>query len=155
MPTVSVVAAAEAGVVVERMPLVPRPGDALGAVVDALVDGMDVVAVAGLIGLRPQEIRKVTARARQRGTVLMSVHAQDRWPGADLELRLAGGRWRGLGAGHGHLLAREVEVRASGRGAAARPRSTSALLPGPGGLVAEATVTWGRGAAAVVGPGCA
>ncbi|MGH3935349.1 MAG: hypothetical protein ACRDS1_10310, partial [Pseudonocardiaceae bacterium] len=39
------------------------------------------------------------------------------------------------------LRSREVVVRAVGRGAAARPRTARLLLPGPGGAVADSTVT--------------
>lgn len=46
MPELGLLAAAELGVVVRRLALVPRPGAELGAVVAALLDGLDLVVVA-------------------------------------------------------------------------------------------------------------
>jgi hypothetical protein len=43
-------------------------------------------------------------------------------------------------SGHGHLQRREVEVVASGRGAAARTQQVSCWLPGDGGCVAGESV---------------
>lgn len=46
--------------------------------------------------------------------------------------------WLGLGAGHGHLTARRVEVLVTGRGKALRPRRTPLWLPDHSGRVASA-----------------
>ncbi len=134
-PDLGVVAAAEAGVRLERLALVPEPGADLMAVTVALLDGMDVVAVAGAerAGVRAAERQRLAARARQRGAVLVALGA---WPGADLELSCAGPRWQGVGAGAGRLRARQVRVRARGRGLAPAGRSAGLLLPASGGTVA-------------------
>jgi hypothetical protein len=137
VPGLGAVAAAEAGVATERLALVPRPGTDLAGVVAALVDGMDVVVVGGTARLSAADGRRLAARARQRGAVLMPYGP---WHGADLELSCAGGRWRGLGTGHGHLRSREVTVQARGRGAASRPRTTRVLLPAPTGELTPAAV---------------
>src|SRR5207245_1888998 len=50
-------------------------------------------------------------------------------------LGVAGGRWRGVGGGHGRLVARQVGVVARGRRAAARERRARLWLPGPNGEV--------------------
>jgi hypothetical protein len=110
-------AAAELGVAVERLALVRHPGADLPKVVAALLDGMDMVAVDPA-RLTDAQLRRLSARARHRGAVLMPTGS---WPGADLELTLETATWSGLGDGHGHLAAREVHVKARGRGAAARP----------------------------------
>ena len=134
LPEVGLVAAAEAGLALPRVALVPRPGADLVAVAAALLDGLDLVAVAGVERLRPGDRQRLAARARQRGAVLLPV---GRWPGADLEVVAVSGRWEGLvGGGAGRLCYRRVRVRVSGRGAAHRERVASALLPGPGGTVA-------------------
>ncbi|WP_245645346.1 hypothetical protein [Pseudonocardia acaciae] len=134
MPTVGLVAAEEAGLVLARVALVPRPGADLVAVTAALLDGVDLVAVAGVGRLRAGDRQRLAARARHRGAVLLPV---GRWPGADLEVGTAAGQWHGLaGGGAGRLRCRRARVRVGGRGAAHRGRAVSVLLPGPGGAVA-------------------
>jgi hypothetical protein len=123
-----VLAAAEAGVVLERTVLVPDPGPRWPTVVAALLDAMDVVAVrpprpAGTDG------RRLVARARERGSVLLGTGA---WVGADLRLSVEQMRWEGLGQGYGRLRRYRALVRVEGRGAASRPRQ--AWLTGDSGL---------------------
>jgi hypothetical protein len=134
-PRLGLVAAAEAGIRLDRLALVPHPGADLVAVASALLDGLDVVVVAGAAdaGVRAADRQRLAARARQRGAVLLSLGS---WPGADTELTCAEARWSGLGAGGcGRLRARRVEVRARGRGIAPRGRSAPMLLPAPGGAL--------------------
>jgi hypothetical protein len=132
MPDLGLRAAAELGVAVERLALVRHPGASLPAVVAALLDGVDVVAVDPA-RLAESHLRRLSARARHRGAVLL---ATGPWPGADLELTPARADWSGLGDGHGHLVSRETRIRARGRGAAARPAEATVLLPGEGGAPA-------------------
>ncbi|GAB2980793.1 hypothetical protein GCM10027184_34050 [Saccharothrix stipae] len=129
LPGCGVLAAAELGVAVHRLALVPRPGRDRGEVektVAALLDGFDLVAVATPVTAATS--RKLSARARHRKAVLLPFAVP--WPGADVELTAASGRWTGLEAGHGVLATRTVTVQATGRGAATRPRQTSLVLPG-------------------------
>lgn len=129
LPALGVVAAAELGVEVGRLALVPRPGAEFPAVTAALLDGFDLV-VAGPGLARPDVARRLSARARNRGSVLLSLGP---WPGAEVELSCGRTRWSGFeGNGAGYLRTREVEVRTGGRGAAARPRSVSLRFPGEG-----------------------
>lgn len=128
-----VLAAAEAGVVVRRLALVPRPGPDPAPVAAALLDGMGLVALAGADRIPSGARRSLAARARQHGSVLLPL---GRWPGADVELTCRAEAWHGAEGGYGRLCSREVVVRAVGRGAAARFRSARLLLPGPGGQVA-------------------
>lgn len=134
LPTLGMVAAAEAGVVLERFALVPEPGPGLAAVAAALGDGMDVVVLGAAGRLHVTEVRRLVARARQRGTVLIGYGG---WPGAELRLSVQAPAWRGLGEGHGYLRARQVTVRLEGRGSAARPRHHDVWLPADGGGLAE------------------
>lgn len=134
IPCLGVRAAAEYGVAVERLALVPRPGSQTTAVVAALLDGVDLVVVPAT-ELRGANARRLSARARHRGSVLLPYGD---WPAADLELACLEAGWSGLGDGSGYLRQREVVVRAQGRGAAARPSKASLLLPGPGGTVKPA-----------------
>lgn len=137
MPRLGLVAAAEAGLVLSRVALVPRPGRDLVAVTSMLLDGLDVVVVAGGERLRAGDRQRLAGRARQRGALLVAV---GRWAGADLEISAGGGRWRGLAdAGAGRLRSRPARVRVRGRGAAYRERTATMLLPGPCGTVAAAS----------------
>jgi hypothetical protein len=136
LPSLGLVAADELGVALERLVLVAAPErDAWGGVVAALVDGFDLVVLhAGRTGVRPADARRLVARARERGAVLLQLGPG--WPeGADLTLQITRARWEGLDAGHGHLRARKVRVRRAGRGEAAQPQLLDLWLPGPSGLV--------------------
>jgi hypothetical protein len=133
LPRLGLVAAAEAGVMLQRLAVVPHPGPDWVDAVGALLDGFDLVAVATSAGVAPQLAGRIAARARQRGAVLVAVGG---WPGADVTLRVTGATWHGLGAGVGRLRRREVEVVGSGRGAAARSRLARVWLPGPSGAAA-------------------
>lgn len=136
LPSLGLVAADELGVALERLVLVAAPErDAWGGVVAALVDGFDLVLLnAGRSGVRPADARRLVARARERGAVLLQLGAG--WPeGADLQLQVTRARWEGLDDGHGHLQARKVRVVRSGRGEAAQPRRADLWLPGPSGEV--------------------
>ncbi|HEV8556891.1 MAG TPA: hypothetical protein VGR06_10910 [Actinophytocola sp.] len=134
IPCLGVQAAAEYGVAVDRLALVPRPGSQAGLVIAALLDGVDLVAVPAA-ELSQAHARRLSARARHRGSVLLPY---GEWPAADLELTCLDVTWSGLGDGAGHLRQREITVQAQGRGAAARPTRTNLLLPGPGGTVRPA-----------------
>lgn len=136
VPSLGVAAAAEHGVAVSRLALVPRPGAEYPAVMAALLDGVDLV-VTEPRSIQPSIARRLSARARHRGAVLISLGP---WPAADVELHCARGRWSGLSQGNGHLESRPVVVHAAGRGAAARPLSASLTLPTPAGRVAPALV---------------
>jgi hypothetical protein len=135
LPELGVVAAAEAGIILERLALVPRPGANWTMAVAALLDAIDVVLVRPPPRLPPGEARRLAARARERRAVLLALG--DGWPAAaDLRLAITASRWEGLGQGYGRLEARLVEVVAGGRGAAARERRAKLWLPGP-------AVIWG------------
>ncbi|MBE1498851.1 hypothetical protein H4696_005951 [Amycolatopsis lexingtonensis] len=132
MPSLGLAAAAEHGANLSRLALVPRPAAEFPAVVAALLDGVDVVAVHSETVL-PSVARRLSARARHRGAVLLTSGA---WPGADVELSCRREAWTGPEEGYGHLRQRRAAIRVHGRGSAARPVSTELLLPGPEGGVA-------------------
>jgi hypothetical protein len=135
LPSLGAVAAAGLGVALERLALVPDPGDQWATVTAALVDAVDIVLVQVPRRLRAADARRLAARARERGTVLIPV-GQGWVEGADLRLSVTGAEWWGLGEGYGHLQARTAEVVASGRGAASRHRRVQLWLPGVAGTVA-------------------
>lgn len=142
MPPVSAEAAAENGIELSRLALVPAPGSGWLTAVGALLDAMDVVVVRPPTSVSDGDIRRLSARARSCGSILMPYLAAQgtagglRWPRADVNLDLEVSSWTGLGAGHGRLHARQVTVKASGRGSAARPRATMCWLPSSSGGIA-------------------
>ena len=127
VPELGALAAAESGIALDRLALVPNPGPEWPTVVAALIDGVDVVVMAVPGPVSASIAGRLAARARQRGSVLMPF---GRWAGADVTLQVVRGRWDGLGAGHGRLRRREVTIAACGRGAAARPREITVWMPG-------------------------
>jgi hypothetical protein len=134
LPDLGMVAAAELGIALERLALVPAPGArAWPTVVAALLDAVDVVLVRSPAGLPAGQARRLAARARERGAVLVPLGAWSAAP--DLWLAVAASAWQGLGQGHGRLEARRVEVVVGGRGAAARERRASLWLPAPDGTI--------------------
>ncbi|WP_312871888.1 hypothetical protein [Amycolatopsis acididurans] len=126
MPHLGLAAAGESGVELSRFALVPRPGAEFAPVTAALLDGLDLVAVAPS-DASVSVARRLSARARHRGAVLLSLGP---WPGAEVDLACESAEWSGLEAGYGHLRERRIEVRVAGRGAAARPRFVKLMLPG-------------------------
>jgi hypothetical protein len=126
LPTLGAVAAAEAGVALDRLALVPNPGPDWTTVVAALLDGVDIVVAAPPGPIVPAVANRLVARARQRGTVLVSY---GRWEGADITFDAVRSEWDGLGEGRGRLRGRQLTVLARGRGAASAPRRTDIWFP--------------------------
>ena len=135
LTSLGLLAAGELGVALERLVLVAEPPPALWpTVVAALVDAFDAVLLAPPGHLRPGDARRLAARARERGAVLVAMGATG--PLApDVRLTAAAVTWEGAGHGDGHLRARRVEVEATGRGRAARPRRAVLWLPDARGRV--------------------
>lgn len=130
MPQVGLLAAAEAGVVLDRLVTVPRPGPDAPRAVAALLDGMDLVVVGQEAALADADRRLLLARARDRGAVLLST---GRWPGAAVALHSSDAQWDGIGRGYGRLRRQAVEIRSAGRGRAPRVPAAVLRLPlGPG-----------------------
>ncbi len=139
LPWLGLAAAGELGVSLDRFALVPDPGDRWPGVASALLDGMDMVLLGPPGRVRPADARRLTARARESGTVLVVLDLGRRcWPEApDLRLSVARATWEGLGVGHGHLRSRRVEVVVTGRRAASRERRATLWLPDPAGTGAQ------------------
>ena len=114
-------AAAEAGVALERLAVVRAvPAALVGRVVATLLDGVTAVGATIPRGFRPADARRLEARARERGAVLVVTGP---WPGETaLRLRAEHSSWSGLGGGEGLLGERVLRVAVSGRGAAGRER---------------------------------
>ena len=97
--------AAEAGVELERLAVVRRvPPDRWGAVVAALLDGITVVVAAVPPHVRLGDARRLVARARERGAVLVAFGA---WP-VEAAVRVHTGPSRGEGSGRVRACSRRV-----------------------------------------------
>ncbi|MDQ6838190.1 MAG: hypothetical protein M3137_07650 [Actinomycetota bacterium] len=138
VPAMGPVAAAQLGVVLERLVLVAQPAQQWAVVTAALLESMDVVVVRPPGRVRPADARRLTARTREREAVLVVLG--NGWPeGVDLRLTVTRGAWEGLEDGHGLLRARRAEVTVSGRRAGASGRRRWLWLPGPNGRVGVAS----------------
>lgn len=144
MEHLSWAAAREAGVNMERVIAVslgstPTKGvDGLAAdAVAAVMEAAEVIVVDAGLSIGVTAARRLIARARERGVVLIrpfGAHApsfrRDRWPiGPDVHFRVMNVAWSGIGQGWGHGSARRVDVEVTGRRAAGRPRRASLWLP--------------------------
>jgi hypothetical protein len=122
-------AMAMAGVVLDRVVVVPDPGEAWLEVVAALVDVLSVVVVKPPATSAPGELSakdasRLAARLRKRGAILIALGD---WPRCDVRLGLTDVEWHGIGhgpggpqGGHGHLRARQATVEATRGTAPAR-----------------------------------
>ena len=117
--TIGGLAAEEAGVDLARFAVVRAvPRDRWAAVVAALLDGVSVVLAEVPRSMRVGDARRLAARARERGAVLV-VFAPDAraWPvEAAVRLQTRGGAWSGIGAGDGALADRAPVVEVTTRG---------------------------------------
>ena len=131
-PRLGLLAAHELGMALDRCALIdePPPGQ-WGQVVGALIGGVDIVVTSAPRRARTRDVRRVAARLRERGTVLIQLGDAI----ADLGLEVTTLAWEGIGEGRGRLLARRVRVRRSGRGGASRPVEVEMWLPGHDGQV--------------------
>lgn len=139
LPHLGLAASAELGFDLERLVLVTRPEPARwAAVAAALLDAFEVVLVQPTHAVRPADARRLEARARDRGAVLVQSGGRaDAWPHAsDLSLTVTGAVWQGLADGHGRLHRRRVTVEVQGRRQAARVRRAELWLPAADGSVA-------------------
>jgi hypothetical protein len=138
MPQLGVLAAADAGVDMDRLLLVPDPGPRWPQVAAALLEGCELVLLCPPARPSAPVARRLAAHARRTGGALVVVGVAGAFEGANLWLRVASPQWIGIGAGHGRLRCRRVQVVAGGRGSGGRPRTQWWWLPDPDGAVAVA-----------------
>ncbi|MGC8628250.1 MAG: hypothetical protein ACP5VR_12015 [Acidimicrobiales bacterium] len=157
VPELCLVAASQMGTELERLVLVPAAGPKWPLVVAALLEGLDVVLLKLPGYARPADARRLEARAREKGPVLVVMGPG--WPRADVYLEVVAARWQGLQRGYGHLERCEIEVVASGRAVGPRERRAKLhlsvpSLPGAAAPGAAAGVAAGVALGATV-PGAA
>jgi hypothetical protein len=132
------VAADDLGIDLTRLVLLPSPGPKWAEATAALLGGVDVVVLCPPFPVRPAMARRLLARTRDRGAVLLVVPGHAGWPECpDLRLTVGNTRWDGIGRGDGHLRRRRVTVTATGRRSAARPRREELWLPSTAGTVED------------------
>lgn len=122
-----VLAAAEAGLALERLVFLDAPVSVWGSVAVAAVDAFDVVVLA--VPARPKvaEVRRLAGRARERSTTVIATGAGASSWGAEARITASGVDWQGIGSGHGVLQQCRVTVDLDGRGSV-RARQVSLLL---------------------------
>lgn len=155
---ISLAAAREVGVAIERVLVVTSPNDSTwSATVGALIGSVDVV-MFGTPQRRvaPSEHRRMASRARERGSVLMelatssttSTTTRGRYSSQleyDISFVARPVEWEGLGEGHGCLRSRALDVEVSGRRIGGGSRQAQFELPAVDGMLRRrerrATVT--------------
>lgn len=121
-PMIGALAAEELGIDLERFVLIPDAGPQWLTVVGALMDATSLVLLHPPTTATASDLRRLSTRARERKVVLLTHGSTE---SAEVELRVTGTRWKGLGQGHGRLSSRELTVQASGR---RMPRTRSAVF---------------------------
>ncbi|MEI6623775.1 MAG: hypothetical protein WCP28_17925 [Actinomycetes bacterium] len=135
LPALGAEAASEFGVSLDRLALIPHPGNTWLEVTAALLDAIDVVALAPPGNCRPHDAQRLLARARERQSILVLIDDQlsgqpsgrsslSRWPQSpDVLLDITDCTWSGLGSGHGSLHHCSLSVTVGGRRLAGASRS--------------------------------
>lgn len=127
MPEFGVEAAEAMGLDLDRLVLVPHPGDQWLTVTAAIADALGVVVVKPGRAAGDAAVSRLAGRLRERGSTLLVIGA---WPQTEAMISLTESRWSGLGAGSGCLTSREVTVTVTSR-RSPRPVSGRLLLPDP------------------------
>jgi hypothetical protein len=130
VPEFGIEAAASFGIDLDRLVLVPAPGEQWLAVTAAIADVLTVVVIKPPRQASESNLARLTARLRQRGSTLIVVGSHSAWPQSEAMLSLSQSSWSGIGDGAGHLTARQVTVTVSTR-TGGRPRSARLWLPDP------------------------
>jgi hypothetical protein len=132
VPEFGIEAAASFGIDLDRLVLVPHPGDQWLAVTAAVADVMTVVVTKPPRLASDASLSRLSARLRQRGSTLIVLGngSTRAWPQTEAMLSLSESDWSGIGEGFGHLTARQVTVTVSTR-LGGRPRSARLWLPDP------------------------
>jgi hypothetical protein len=125
VPEFGIEAAARFGIDLERLVLVPHPGDQWLAVTSAVADVMSVVVARPPKRASDGAVARLAARLRQRGSTLIVLGA---WPQSEAILTLSQSDWSGIGDGHGYLEARQATLTVT-TSTGGRPRSTRLWLP--------------------------
>jgi hypothetical protein len=116
MPDAGLAAAEGMGVNLDRLVLVPHPGEQWLSVVSALIDVVGIVALGPSTAPSDRVLSTVLGRLREREATILS---RSGWPRTEASISVAAHRWRGLGEGHGVLHEHRISVVARSRQSAA------------------------------------
>jgi len=145
LASLGLAAAEELGVDLERLVMVPSPGSRWVDVMAALIDGFDMVLTSPCSSVSREMARRLAARARQRGSVVVLMDPAD-WPESpDFVVTVLSSNWEGPEGGYGCLGGRRMDIRLAGRRARGRSlRRTLWLPPSPLRFGPEASHERGR-----------
>lgn len=139
IPEFGIEAASRYGIDLERLVLVPDPGEQWLTVTAAVADVMGVVVTRPPKRATDATVSRLAARLRQRGVTLIVLGP---WPQTEAMLSLSDNRWSGIGDGHGFLAARQATVTVTSR-VGGRPRSADLWLPDQGESVRSVRPVYG------------
>ena len=107
IPDAGLAAAEDMGVTLDRVVLVPHPGDQWLSVVSALTDVVGVVVLGGAPVPSERTLSTLMGRLREReSTVLVS----SSWPRKEATISVSQHHWQGLGVGHGLLQEHRMSI---------------------------------------------
>jgi hypothetical protein len=148
VPEFGIEAAARFGIDLDRLVLVPHPGDQWLGVTSAIADVMSVVVARPPKRASDGAVTRLAARLRQRGSTLIVLGA---WPQSEAILTLSHSDWSGIGNGNGYLEARQATVTVTSS-TGGRPRSARLWLPDQEEQFREVTPLYARGASSESAP---
>jgi hypothetical protein len=145
IPDLGLVAAAEAGISLERFALCPSPGRSWPEAAALALEGCAIVLLAAPTACTTTVARRLATRAQERRALLVLLHSPAvpawSWPmSPDIVLEVSDTTWYGTAAGPGRLTERVAQVRTKGRRAGPE-RATVLLLPDHSGHIARDATT--------------
>jgi hypothetical protein len=100
LPDMAIAAAQDMGVNVDRLVLIPSPGEQWLSVVGALSDVVGIIALGSVARPSDRMTATLMGRLRERDTTLL---VSSTWPRVEASIRVSSHHWEGLGRGHGML----------------------------------------------------
>ena len=112
MPDVGLAAAEGMGVNLDRVVLVPHPGEQWLSVLSALIDVVGIVALGPSKAPSDRVLSTVLGRLREREATILS---RSGWPRTEASISVSAHHWQGLGEGRGVLHEHHISVVARSR----------------------------------------
>jgi len=140
VPGISLTAAREVGVAVERVLVVNSThASTWSNTIGALIGAVDAIVFGSpQHRVQPREYRRIASRCRERGTVLIELGQR---PEGQLQYDVAFSvspvEWHGLGDGHGRLQSRGLDVSVRGRRTPGAGRRGRFELPSVDGRIRQ------------------
>jgi len=142
VPGISLTAAREVGVAVERVLVVTSTeASTWSNTIGALIGAVDAIVFASpRHRVQQREYRRIASRCRERGTVLVELgHHVEGQLQYDVSFSVDPVKWHGLGTGHGRLQSRCLDVSVRGRRTPGAGRKARFELPGLDGQLRRIT----------------